>query len=469
MPARSSRNHLVVVVSVILGLISLALLLGAAAVLTAQLTLRDGNGDYRSPAYRLSTVSHAVVVDSVHLDGPAPLRPDRWQTTVRIAAQGIGDRPVFVGIAAQSEVDSYLAGVAHERVTEVRRTRLDISPVPGSMTAGLPTTQGFWAAYAAGSGQQEITWPVQRGRWAVVVMNADATPGVSATTSAAVHVPYLATIAMVALVTGLLALLGCITTVLSIRPEVRPLSPGRSDRDRGFPLRMTAERDPAPSPWVWAVKWIATLPHLLILAGLWAAFIVLTLAAGVAILITGRYPRPIFDFNVAVLGWTWRVGHYGYLTLGTDRYPPFTLTAPTFPASLDVAYPERLSRGLVLVKWLLAIPHLMVVALLTGSTGAFGLFGAGISSVPFPTGLIGLLVVVAAGHLVLLRRYPRGLFDLLLGLNRWVFATVTYLALMTDVYPPFRLDLGEEVPRASTPTEDPTAAARAAELVASPT
>ena len=99
-----------------------------------------------------------------------------------------------------------------------------------------------------------------------------------------------------------------------------------------------------------------------------------------AILFTARYPRACSTSTSGVLRWSWRVHFYGYCALGTDRYPPFTLgEAPDYPATLDVVYPQRLSRGLVLVKWwLLAIPHYVIIAVFVGGgtvatvTGRYG-------------------------------------------------------------------------------------------------
>jgi hypothetical protein len=185
--------------------------------------------------------------------------------------------------------------------------------------------------------------------------------------------------------------------------------------------------------------------------------------AGFAILFTGRYPPALFDFNLGVLRWSWRVTFYGYSALGTDRYPPFTLAPTDYPADLDIAYPPRLSRGLVLVKWwLLAIPHYLIVAVLTGGAATWTYQVSTDTSwqISLGGGLIGLLVLVAGVALLFTARYPAGLFDLVIGLNRWVYRVIAYASLMTDRYPPFRLDPGGDEPRPAppTPTSGPTGA-----------
>ena len=221
-----------------------------------------------------------------------------------------------------------------------------------------------------------------------------------------------------------------------------------SENPAPYPVRVDAALDTPLSRGLWLVKWLLLLPHYVVLAFLWIAFPVLTVVAFFAILATGRYPRALFDFNVGVLRWTWRVHYYGYAALGTDRYPPFTLAeVPGYPAHLDVPYPERLSRGLVLVKWwLLALPHYVVVALFvgggiwlgTGGRATDGSWDDGWAA----GGLVALLVLVAGVVLLFSGRYPVPVYDFVLGMDRWVIRVAAYAGLMTDRYPPFRLDLG---------------------------
>lgn len=203
-----------------------------------------------------------------------------------------------------------------------------------------------------------------------------------------------------------------------------------------YPVRLTGSLDEDLGHWTWLVKWLLVLPHVVVLVFLWIAAAVLTVVAGFAILFTGTYPRSLFDFNEGVFRWTWRVEFYAYSALGTDRYPPFSLRSdPTYPADLSIDYPENLSRGLVLVKWwLLALPQYVVVGLLSGGLGMGH------------AGLITVLALVAGVLLAVRGTYPRDLFDLVMGLNRWCFRVLAYAALMRDEYPPFRLDQGGQDP-----------------------
>jgi hypothetical protein len=227
-------------------------------------------------------------------------------------------------------------------------------------------------------------------------------------------------------------------------------------RASDYPLRFTGELAPDLSRGLWLVKWLLAIPHFIALFFLSIAFAGVSIVAFFAILFTGHYPRALFDFNVGVLRWSWRVGFYSYSALGTDRYPPFTLKdVPDYPARLELEYPQSLSRGLVLVKWwLLALPHYLVVAVFAGGGWAVWT-GSGTQWMWSSGGLVGLLVLFAGIVLLFTGRYPQSLYDFVMGMNRWVFRVAVYATLMTDSYPPFRLDMGGDEPATSTAVPTP--------------
>ena len=241
-----------------------------------------------------------------------------------------------------------------------------------------------------------------------------------------------------------------------IRGEnVPPSQSNTSQSGEDHPVCLDGRIDPAATRWLWLIKIVLVIPHALLLCVLWLAVTVLTVAAGVSILFTGRYPPRIFAFNAGVMRWTWRVTFYTTGSFATDRYPPFSLAPdPSYPADLEIEYPGRLSRWQVLVKWwLLAFPHLIIVAILAGGwgfgwPGGWRIAGAG--------GLIAILAVVAAVIRAVQGQYPPTLFDLIMGFNRWCYRVLAYVALMTDQYPPFRLDPGGPDPAHRLPPTQPT-------------
>ena len=197
-----------------------------------------------------------------------------------------------------------------------------------------------------------------------------------------------------------------------------------------YPVTLKGELTIPPGRWVWLFKWLLAIPHYFVLMCLSIAFFFTWLVSLFAILFTGHYPKGLFNFNVGVLRWWWRVNFYAYSALGTDKYPPFSLdTDPTYPADLEVTYPEKLSNGLVLIKWwLLAIPHLIIVGIFQGGYGGRG-----------GCGLVSLLAIISAIVLLFIGKYPAEIFKLVVGMNRWTYRVGAYVSLMTDEYPPFRL------------------------------
>jgi hypothetical protein len=480
-PSTRTGRVIALVVGCLLLLPALASLLGGGALAIAYSVGRDSSGYFATRLDRVESPTVAVTTERVDFTagpGGAGRLIDHLDASVRLrVAQADSGKAVFVGIAPQAEVDRYLAGVAYDEVRELRGHRPIYRTRTGSNEVAAPATEDIWVASATGRGSQELVWPASSGRWVAVVMNADGSPGVAADVDVGVKADFVLPLALILLGVGVVATSGSVVLIVfgahglgrgsrdATAAASPAVSPGAvSTSAPPSPVRIEARLDDELSRWMWLVKWILAIPHFVVLFFLWLAFIVLTVVAWFSILFTGRYPTGIFEFNVGVMRWSWRVSYYATSGgLGTDRYPPFSLHAdPTYPASLEVEPPAQLSRGLVLVKWwLLAIPHYLIVGMVSG--GVFWAQGGRDDMRGGPIGgggLLGLLVVIAGVILLFRGRYPRSLFDLIVGLNRWIFRVVAYAALMTDTYPPFRLDQGGVEPVAPRTGGDPELAER---------
>ena len=196
-----------------------------------------------------------------------------------------------------------------------------------------------------------------------------------------------------------------------------------------YPVRFEVEYPESPSRWralLGALFWIKALllvPHILCLVFLGLLSFVAYYLAYWVVLVTGSYPRGLFAFTLGVQRWTARTDSWMYGL--ADRYPPFTLGETDYPARFGVDYPDAPSRLLALLgavfsfKALLLLPHLII------------LYSLGI--VIFAVTYIGYWAVLITG------RYPPGLFDLVVGVQRWSYRTNAWMYGWTDRYPPFGL------------------------------
>jgi hypothetical protein len=192
-----------------------------------------------------------------------------------------------------------------------------------------------------------------------------------------------------------------------------------TEPEAAYPVRVEIPYPERQSHWLGLVKWLLAIPHIIIMRILtvYVAFVTV-LIAFFAILFTGQYPAGIFKFNVGIRRWQLNVSTY--LWLLRDEYPPFSFDPGQYPAALDVDYPDRLNRWLVLVKWLLLIPHYIVLFFLSVAAA-----------------VVWIIVLFAQ---LFTGRAPEGLFRFLAGRLRWNERVTLYLYLVTDKYPPFSLD-----------------------------
>jgi hypothetical protein len=434
----SAGKIVLLVLGAIILLAALALMAGGGALIWLDKAHLDSEGFITTDTVHLERTSYAITTKPADVDIESWWFGDRHHiVTIKVkASSGDASKQVFIGIANEADVQTYLSGVNYDEIKEFRvyPFRVDYINHPGNSAPAAPTSQTFWVASEYGSGTQTLEWELQTGSWVLVLMNADGSAGVNVSGSIGVKAPWVFWVGLGCLIGGIvLLIIGVGLILLGTRRRRVDGGAGTGTGGAGgpgeqaqYPLKFKGELIEPLSQWLWLVKWILIIPHLIVLFFLWIAFVVVWIISLFAILITAKYPRSLFDFNVGVLRWTWRVGFYSYQALGTDKYPPFRLYGGDYPADLEVEYPTHLTPGLALVKWwLLAIPHYIIVGLFLGGDRWPGLMWA--------------LVFFAGVALLFTGRYPRGIFDFVMGIDRWTYRVAAYSGLMTDRYPPFRL------------------------------
>ena len=184
-----------------------------------------------------------------------------------------------------------------------------------------------------------------------------------------------------------------------------------------YPVRLDVPYPDALSRWLVLVKWLLAIPHLIIVYFLGYAFNVVSIIAFFAILFTTRYPAGLFKFAVGVRRWS--ANTYSYILLLRDEYPPFSLDPGQYPLVLEIDYPEKLNRFLPLVKWLLAIPHYIILVFLFLAAA--------------------VVTIIAFFAILFTTRFPEGMFQFVVGVMRWSERVNAYVLFMTDEYPPFSM------------------------------
>jgi hypothetical protein len=186
-----------------------------------------------------------------------------------------------------------------------------------------------------------------------------------------------------------------------------------------YPVRFDVDYPERLSRWKIFVKWLLAIPHFIIIYLLGIVNGVLIFIAFFAVLFTKKWPRGLFDFSIQIQRWTFNTYVYA-IGLLRDEYPPFSGDSGAYALTLEVEYHEDLSRWQIFLKWLFAIPHLLVLTVL---------------------GIVAFFAIVIAFFAILFTgRYPRSFFDFVVGTARWAVRVNAYAFwFMTDRYPPFSL------------------------------
>ena len=197
------------------GLIGLTLLVGGIAVMAAYAFGRDDDGYFTSDRHRLESPAYAITTEDIDLGADeVDWAPDEVLGEVRV--QVAGQKPVFVGIGHDGDVDRYLGDVARDKLIDFDGDDPQFDLHEGRAPRAPPREQSFWVAESEGTGEQALTWDAEFGRWTVVVMNADAALGIDVEADAGVKLGWVIWAGLGMFVVGLLMSAGAIVVILLI-------------------------------------------------------------------------------------------------------------------------------------------------------------------------------------------------------------------------------------------------------------
>jgi hypothetical protein len=162
------------------------------------------------------------------------------------------------------------------------------------------------------------------------------------------------------------------------------------------------------------------IPHLFLLFFINIGSIILGFISWWAVLFTGKYPRSFFNYQVSVLKWTTRLQARMFNL--SDGYPSFGMSAEDKNVILHVAYPENLSRGLLLLRLFFQFIYVLI-------PHGFCLFFRLIASA--------FVMFIAWWAVLFTGQYPKGMHEFVVGTLRWSTRVSLYLSFLTDKYPPF--------------------------------
>jgi hypothetical protein len=198
------------------GLIGLALLVGGIAVIVSYAFGRDDDGYFTSDRKQLESATYAITTEDIDLGVDAvDWAPDGTLGNVRLRVDG-GEKPVFVGIGSDDDVDRYLGDVAHDELIDFDGDDPMFDLHQGRKPRTPPGKQDFWVAEAEGSGEQALTWDAEFGRWTAVVMNAEAAREIDVEADAGVKLDWAIWAGIGMFVVGLLMTVGAVVVILLI-------------------------------------------------------------------------------------------------------------------------------------------------------------------------------------------------------------------------------------------------------------